>query len=105
LYAGVKRDQAGLNRLAEIACEVQAAADSAQASEVTNYNLQLVDLLQLDVMCEVAQVVAGSALLRQESRGHHFRTDFPQQDDDNWLQHTLAIRTENGPRFSTKPVI
>ncbi|KYZ78025.1 succinate dehydrogenase [Anaerosporomusa subterranea] len=105
LYAGVNRDQAGLNRLAEIACEVQAAADSEQASEVTNYNLQLVDLLQLDVMCEVAQVVAGSALLRQESRGHHFRTDFPQQNDDNWLQHTLAIRTENGPRFSTKPVL
>jgi succinate dehydrogenase/fumarate reductase flavoprotein subunit len=105
LYAGVNRDQAGLDRLVEIAGEVQAAAGSEQASEVTNYNQELVDLLQLDIMCEIAQVVAGSALLRQESRGHHFRTDFPKQDDDNWLKHTMVVRTEKGPRFSTRPVI
>jgi succinate dehydrogenase/fumarate reductase flavoprotein subunit len=105
LYAGVKRDKAGLNRLAEIACEVQVAADCEKASEVTKYNQQLVDLLQLDVMCEAAQVIAGSALLREESRGHHFRTDFPGQDDVNWLKHTLAMRTEDGPRFSTRAIL
>jgi succinate dehydrogenase/fumarate reductase flavoprotein subunit len=105
LYAGVVRDEAGLNRLAQIAAEVHAAADRERVPGVANYNQQLVDLLQLDIMCETAQVVAGSALLRQESRGHHFRTDFPVQDDANWLKHTLTMKTEKGPRFSTKPVV
>lgn len=105
LYAGVNREASGLARLAEIACEVQTAADREKVSKSTKFDQQLMDLLQLDIMCEVAQTVAGSALLRQESRGHHFRSDFPAQDDNKWLKHTVAIKAENGSQFSTKPVI
>ncbi len=73
--------------------------------EISRYNQQLVDLLQLDVMCEATGLIAGAALARQESRGHHFRTDFPHSDDGNWLKHTLAVRGDKGPRFDTKPII
>jgi succinate dehydrogenase/fumarate reductase flavoprotein subunit len=105
MYAGVQREEAGLNQLNQIACEVQEELAKEQVTEVTVYNQQLVDLLQLETMCEVARLVAGSALLRKESRGHHFRTDFPSQDNLNWIKHTLAVRAENGPRFGTKPVL
>lgn len=69
------------------------------------YNQQLVDLLQLEIMCETARLVAGSALIRTESRGHHFRVDFLKQDDTNWLKHTLAVKGETGAQFSTKAII
>ncbi len=105
LYAGVNRDASGLARLAAIAGEVREAAEREQVPKTTRFDQQLIDLLQLDSMCEAAQTIAGSALLRQESRGHHFRSDFPAQDDQQWLRHTVAVKTETGPQFSTKPVV
>ena len=105
LHAGVNRDAEGLKQLKMIACEIQEKLAQERVPDVTVYNQQLVDLLQLEIMCEVAGLVAGSALMRQESRGHHYRVDFPKQDDYNWLKHTLTVRTEKGPRLGTKPVI
>ncbi len=44
-------------------------------------------------------------MARQESRGAHFREDFPQRDDQNWLKHTLAYRTAGGSvELKYKPV-
>jgi succinate dehydrogenase / fumarate reductase flavoprotein subunit len=39
-----------------------------------------------------AFMVAKAALNRTESRGAHFRTDYPKRDDENWLKHTIVIR-------------
>jgi succinate dehydrogenase / fumarate reductase flavoprotein subunit len=47
--------------------------------------------------------VAG-ALARQESRGVHYRLDYPERDDAHWLKHTLAHYTEMGPRLTYKDV-
>ena len=69
---------------------------------VFNYNLQ--DVLEVGVMLELAEVVAKGALNRKESRGGHARTDYPSRDDTNWLKHTLALRTSDGPSFSFAPV-
>jgi succinate dehydrogenase / fumarate reductase flavoprotein subunit len=44
------------------------------------------------------------ALAREESRGAHFRTDFPGRDDTNWLKHTLSYFTEEGVRLDYAPV-
>lgn len=103
-YAGVTRDVAGLTHLERIASEIKQSLARKQVPEVSIYNQQLIDLLQLDNMCEVAGLVAGSALTRQESRGHHFRSDFPAQDDLNWLKHTVVKQGESGPVFGNKPV-
>jgi len=40
-------------------------------------------------MLTVARLVVQSALAREESRGVHFRTDFPDTDNQNWLRHQL----------------
>jgi len=47
----------------------------------------------------VADAVAAGALSREESRGSHFRTDFPKRDDEKWLKHTLAFYSEDGARL------
>ncbi|MET1129293.1 MAG: succinate dehydrogenase/fumarate reductase flavoprotein subunit [Thermoproteota archaeon] len=69
------------------------------------YNTDLVATLETANMVEVAYVVAYSALQRTESRGAHYRLDYPKRDDENWLKHTLAIMTADGDlEFSYIPV-
>ena len=55
-------------------------------------------------MLELAEVTVASALPRAESRGAHSRVDFPKRDDQNWLKHTLAYYTRDGPRLEYMPV-
>jgi succinate dehydrogenase/fumarate reductase flavoprotein subunit len=104
LYAGVNRDQDGLQHLVKISANIRRELSYEKVQAVT-YNQQLVDLLQLDSMSELAGLIAGSALQRQESRGHHYRTDFPRQDDANWITHTCVMKGSEGPVFGVKPVI
>ena len=53
---------------------------------------------------DLAEATVAGALVREESRGAHSRRDFTQRDDDDWLKHTLAWRTEDRPRLDYKPV-
>ena len=67
-------------------------------------NLSLVWALELNGDLDVAAAVIAGALAREESRGSHFRTDFPKRDDGGWLKHTLAYFTAEGARLDYKPV-
>ncbi len=55
-------------------------------------------------MLELARPITLGALNRNESRGAHYKPDFPERDDNNWLKTTLAHWTSDGPRFSFEPV-
>src|SRR6202521_5826015 len=55
-------------------------------------------------MLELARPITLGALNRNESRGAHYKPDFPERDDNNWLKSTLAHWTSDGPRFSFEPV-
>ena len=68
------------------------------------FNTELVTALELSFMLDVAETVVRSALGRKESRGSHQRTDFPRRDDAGYLAHTLAWRTDDGPRLEYQPV-
>jgi succinate dehydrogenase / fumarate reductase flavoprotein subunit len=68
------------------------------------FNTGLFNVLQLDFSLELAEVTVASALPRAESRGAHSRIDFPKRDDQNWLRHTLAYCTNDGPRLEYMPV-
>ena len=69
------------------------------------YNTNLTEVLEIDNMLTVAEVIVTSALARTESRGAHFRLDYPKRDDENWLKHTLAYRGPDGrPSLSYIPV-
>ena len=70
----------------------------------STFNTEVMNALELDFMLDVAEAVANSALLRRESRGSHTRTDFPKRDDENFLKHTLAYRTPDGPKIEYLPV-
>ena len=55
-------------------------------------------------MIECAEAICISALEREESRGAHTRTDFPERDDENWLKHILVQQTSEGPITEHSPV-
>ena len=63
------------------------------------FNTDLVEAIELGHMLEYSEVIIAGALAREESRGGHFRKDFPVRDDQRWHKHTLAYRTDNGPRL------
>ncbi len=69
------------------------------------YNSNLINTLETENLIDVAEVLVTGALAREESRGGHARRDFPKRDDENWLKHTLAFRTEDGPRLEYKEVV
>ncbi len=68
------------------------------------YNTDLITALELGSLVELAETVVVGALAREESRGAHYRADFPRRDDANWLTHTLCHRTPEGPRLDYAPV-
>jgi len=68
------------------------------------FNTEVIAALELDCMLDVAEAIANSALMREESRGAHTRTDFPKRDDPRFLRHSLAYHTPTGPRIDYLPV-
>jgi succinate dehydrogenase / fumarate reductase flavoprotein subunit len=68
------------------------------------FNNEMIQVLELEGMLSVAEVIIEGALARKESRGSHFRLDHPERDDTNWLRHTLAFMTPDGPRLEYRDV-
>jgi succinate dehydrogenase / fumarate reductase flavoprotein subunit len=64
------------------------------------YNPGLMNTLELRGMLELAELIVAGAIPRAESRGSHARTDFPSRDDQNWLKHTMAVYSPDGPVLS-----
>ncbi len=68
------------------------------------YCQELVTLIEFDHMLDVAEVIVKGGLLREETRGSHFRIDFNKRNDETWLKHTLMTWTEKGPEVSYRPL-
>ena len=77
------------------------------------FNLDLLEAVELGFLLELAKVMSVAALHRTESRGGHFREDFPERDDENFMKHSMAYKVDEaenaehtaGIRLETKPVI
>jgi succinate dehydrogenase / fumarate reductase flavoprotein subunit len=76
------------------------------------FNLDLLEAVELGFLLEIAEVVTVAAIHRKESRGGHFREDFPDRDDENFMQHTMTYKDEDatsegipGMRLEWKPVV
>ncbi len=68
------------------------------------FNMELTAAFELSAIFDLAQVITASALFREESRGAHYRLDFPKRDDQRWLRHTLAYHGDTRPRLEPLPV-
>jgi fumarate reductase flavoprotein subunit len=93
---------AGADRLAEL--QKRAAGVGIWDTSRT-FNTELLAALELANMLDIAECMLASGLRREESRGAHQRTDFPERDDERFLTHHLVERDGDGsPRVSELPV-
>jgi succinate dehydrogenase / fumarate reductase flavoprotein subunit len=69
-----------------------------------SFNTNLLEILELGNLLDLAYTTAYCTLKREESRGSHARSDYPERDDANWLIHTLAWLKDNEIITSSKPV-
>ncbi|HJX23596.1 MAG TPA: hypothetical protein VJ574_04195, partial [Candidatus Bathyarchaeia archaeon] len=61
--------------------------------------------LQVMGMVDVAEFLARASLHRAESRGAHFRSDYPNQDDDNWLKNVIIAKEGDRLRITERDVV
>ena len=95
---GLKELVAGLKLLKERAALI-GIKDSGR-----RFNTEVLEAVELHHLLNLSEVIAMSALQRNESRGAHYREDYPKRDDANWLKHTLAFKSEGKMEFRYKPV-
>ncbi|HEY9818692.1 MAG TPA: succinate dehydrogenase/fumarate reductase flavoprotein subunit [Candidatus Obscuribacterales bacterium] len=94
--------QQGLEQLQQIQERAQRIyLDDKQAL----WNTEITEALELRSLLTVGQIILESALQRRESRGAHCREDFPDRNDADFLQHTLAYYSPAGVDISYRPVV
>lgn len=106
-HVGVFREDAGLRQAIEKVRELKERYRNISIMDKgTVFNTELMEAWELGSLLELAEVTAVCALNRTESRGAHSREDYPQRNDEEWLKHTLAYRTEDGRvDIRYKPVV
>jgi fumarate reductase flavoprotein subunit len=104
--AGVFRTREGLEKLTKQLGTLRDRFERIKIEDSSRtFNTELMAALELDYMLEVSDVIAYSALAREESRGAHARRDFPERDDSRYLKHTIALRTDElAPRLDYRDV-
>jgi fumarate reductase flavoprotein subunit len=95
--AGIYRSGDALAKAADKLSELQERATSVVLDDHSRtFNTELMAALELANMLDVAETIVQCAARREESRGAHQRTDFPQRDDESFLAHSVAYRNPDG---------
>jgi fumarate reductase flavoprotein subunit len=102
---GILRTAEGLQRgqakLAELDAQL---ADTGVADGDRAYNLNWHDWLNLKSLISVSRVIASAALAREDSRGAHFREDFPGAGDPHSSSYTVACQRDGNLELAREPV-
>jgi succinate dehydrogenase/fumarate reductase flavoprotein subunit len=94
---GPVRDESGIRTaINDLERIYEAARNNVIIGSGRKYNRERMEAVELPLMARTALLVATSALWRQESRGSHYRTDFPSRDDSRWLKNIVLTKDEKG---------
>jgi len=102
---GIYRTEAKLNEALDTVHDLQERfPQTCVMDKSSRFNTDLLAALETEHLLTFSEVIVAGALARTESRGAHFRTDYPKRDDENWIKHTVAHKTNDGPALSYKDV-
>jgi fumarate reductase flavoprotein subunit len=93
--------QGAAARLDGLATEIRACG---MADGDRRFNLTWMDRLNVENLIEVSRTICAAALARDDSRGAHFREDFPEAADLQRSTYTVVRSSENGPHVEMQPV-
>lgn len=97
-YVGVVRHGQGLEKAAAALEDLlkEGANQMSLRSDDTTYNRERTEACEVNSMLKTSLLIARAAHLREESRGSHYRDDFPNSDDDKWLKNIVMVKGKNG---------
>jgi succinate dehydrogenase / fumarate reductase flavoprotein subunit len=96
-YSGVFRTQESLQTAKDKLLELRERFKSVRIEDKSKtFNTDLQEAIELGHMLDYARFTVEGGLAREESRGAHFRDDFPKRDDEEYLKHTMAYMREDG---------
>jgi succinate dehydrogenase / fumarate reductase flavoprotein subunit len=102
MNAGVVRSEDGLQ---EALSTIQRLKTEASLAVPDSHSFTgLAEAVETLNLLGVAEIIVTSALLRKESRGAHYREDYPTPNDDLWLKNTVLWRERGEMMASTMPV-
>lgn len=97
-YVSVFREQEGMEKASRRINDLKARWPGITIQDKGHvFNTGLVAALELGFMLDCAETIIVGALTRTESRGAHFRTDYLNRDDEQWLKHVLLYHNPGGP--------
>jgi fumarate reductase flavoprotein subunit len=104
--AGIFRTGPAMTKGLDALGELQGRVGNVGVADTSrSFNTELLAALELANMLDIGECILRSGLQREESRGAHQRTDFPDRDDHRFLSHQLVHRAPDGnPRTETLPV-
>jgi succinate dehydrogenase/fumarate reductase flavoprotein subunit len=76
----------------------------ATTSKELRYNKEWIEALDLKNMVDTMQACCRASIFRKESRGVHYREDYPNVDNENWLKEIVIQKINDNWKFSTRPV-
>jgi len=104
-HVAVFRDEDGIKAALETVKRLQEELPNAYIDDRgTIFNQDVLGAIELGFMLESAECTCVAALHRTESRGAHYRTDFAERNDDEWLKHVDVTLNTDGPEISYSPV-
>jgi succinate dehydrogenase/fumarate reductase flavoprotein subunit len=97
-YVGIVRSESSLKEAIDRLSYIR----QTKLSEIFAANrIELLATFEAMNMLQVAEAITASALFREETRGMHFRVDYPQQDDKKWLLNSLITSEQGRIRLKT----
>ena len=104
--AGIYRTGPEMAKGVDTLRELQGRVGNVGVADTSrSFNTELLAALELANMLDIGECMLESGLQREESRGAHQRTDFPDRDDERFLTHQLVHRNADGtPRVESLPV-
>ncbi len=103
--AGVVRDRSGLeNTLKEIESFRSDFHGLSTTSKQKRYNLEWMEAIQTRNLLDLLEVITRSALMRSESRGAHYRRDFPFTDNEKWLTNIIIKKVGEETHLALRPL-